>query len=128
MITRTQKQRMFDTNLPENKPYYVGGADSIIMLISVIAGGTGGFITFNGSADGKGFDTLQPANKDNFFTKIATHDLDTGKTYEGSIGISVASPKLLQLEVNSRFLNYLSVDTSMANGANINIDVVCIQN
>lgn len=119
---------MFDTNLPENKPYYVGNSDSIIMLITVVSGGTGGFITFNGSADGKQFDPLSPAGKENFFTKIATHDLDTGKTYEGSIGISVASPKLIQLEVNSRFLNYLAVDTSMANGANINIDVVCIQN
>jgi len=128
MLTRTKKQVLYDTNLPDNKPYYIGNSDSVILLVTVKNAGTGGFITFNGSADENRFDPAQASGENNFFTKIATHDLDTGKTYEGSIGISVATPKLVQLEVNSRFLNYLSVDTSMSNGAIIKIDVVCIQN
>ncbi len=127
MITTTPKRTLYDKNNPENKPYYVGNSDSVILMITVRNGGSTGYITFNGTADGQGFDPLSPAGENNFFTKVATNDIDTGKTYEGSIGVSVATQKLVMLEVNTRFLSYLSVDDSMAGGADFKIDIVCIQ-
>lgn len=128
MLTKTPKRRLYDANLTENKPYYIGNSDSVILMITVTTGATAGFITFDGTADENGFDPNQPASDKNFFTKVAVNDIDTGKTYEGSIGLSVATERLIMVEVNSRFLNFISVDTSMSNGAKFNIDVVCMQN
>lgn len=128
MITRIAKRTLYDKNSPENKPYWVGNSDSVILMITVRTGGATGFLTFNGSADEKGFDPLQPAGENNFFTKVAVNDIDTGKTYEGSIGVSVATQRLLMVEVNTRFINYLHVDDSLAGGADCKIDIVCIQN
>lgn len=128
MLTKTPKRRMYDANKTENKPYYVGNSDSVILMITVTQGATAGFITFNATADEQGFNPSLPAGSSNFFTKVAVNDMDTGNTYEGSIGISVATERLIMVEVNSRFINFLGVDTSMSNGAKFNIDIVCIQN
>lgn len=128
MITRTPKRNLYDTNRPNTKGYYIGNADSAILLITVLNGGTAGFINFKGSAQEKEIDISLPANKDNFYTSIAVNDLDTGKVYEGSVGISVATPRLIMVELNTRYLSQIAIDDQFDAGAIINIDIVCIQN
>lgn len=127
MITRTPKRVLYDKNQQQNKAYYVGNSDSIILQITVVAGAATGALTFLGSAQEKEVDPAQPASRENFFTRVAVNDIDTGKTYTGSMGISVATPKFVMVEVNTRYLQWLAVDNSADNGANVKIDIVTMQ-
>lgn len=127
MITRTPQRNFYTSNAPSKKGYYIGNASSVVLLLTVKAGATAGFITFIGSAQDKEIDLNQPASQENHFSRIAVNDLDTGHVYEGSVGITVAQPKLMTLEMNVEELTQLAVDDSMSGGAEINIDIICTQ-
>lgn len=125
-ITKTPPRTLYDTNKPENKMVYVGNADSVMLMVTVKTGGTAGFLTFKGSAQSAEPNMAQASSESNFYTPVAVNDLDTGKVYEGSVGISVASVRQIMLEVNTRFLQWLGVDDQFDGGAIVKIDYVCI--
>lgn len=125
-ITKTPQRTLYDTNNPVNKMVNVGNADSVILMLTVKTGGTGGFLSFKGSAQSSEPNMGSASSESNFHTPVAVNDLDTGKTYEGSVGISVASVRQVMLEVNTRFLQWLGVDDQFDGGAIVKIDYVCI--
>ncbi len=124
-MTKTPQRTFYSSKVAQNKPYYVGNCKSAILLVTVKTGALGGFLTFFGSAQDAEIDITQPASQANHYSRVAVYDADTGKMYEGSIGISVATARVLTLEVNTEFLAFLAVDDSFKSSADVNIDIVC---
>lgn len=124
MLIRTPVRTMFDSNRPLNPVHYVGNARSVVLMITIRTAGAGGVIKFNASASEKEFNPSLPSSVNNFYTHVAINDLESADIIVGSGGISVAVVKLFMVEINTNFINYLSVDTSSSAGANVNIDVV----